>query len=320
MCQANKSTRGVYLAEVAGNQPLCDEHFLLRLSLKKFPNTRAGQFVQLLCRPPVAQVGMHEIEWPDGRPPKFTQGELTGKEPLLRRPLSLAGRKDCPDGSVELSIIYRAIGTGTSWLSGVNTGDKLSVLGPLGNGFDIFADKPLAAVVGGGVGIPPMIYLARTLAAAGRQTVSFNGARSINLLPITLVAAADIATTGQTTMCVQQFAEFGVPASIATDDGSAGFGGTVSEALHNWLNVHVEDADQLAVYCCGPEPLMRAVGEMCVSRKITCQLALERHMACGMGTCQSCVVKIRDHTEPGWSYKLCCSDGPVFNADTIVWD
>ena len=65
---------------------------------------------------------------------------------------------------------------------------------------------------------------------------------------------------------------------------------------------------------------MRAVGEMCVSRNITCQLALERHMACGMGTCQSCVVKIRDHSETGWSYKLCCTDGPVFNADRIVWD
>ncbi len=227
MSQQSKSSRGVYLAEVAGNQPLCDEHFLLRLSLEEFPNTFPGQFVQLQCRPPGEQAGMQEVDWAEGKPPKFTQAELTGKEPLLRRPLSLAGRKDGPDGSVELSIIYRAVGTGTSWLSGVNTGDGLSVLGPLGNGFDIFADKPAAAVVGGGVGIPPMIYLAQALAGAGKQTVSFNGARNIHLLPITLIGGADIATTGQVTMCVEQCAEFDVPAAIATDDGSAGFGGTV---------------------------------------------------------------------------------------------
>jgi len=72
-------------------------------------------------------------------------------------------------------------------------------------------------------------------------------------------------------------------------------------------------------YCCGPEALMKAVGEICITRGIECQLALERYMACGMGTCQSCNVRIRDDSTRGWSYKLCCTDGPIFDAREVVW-
>ena len=97
------------------------------------------------------------------------------------------------------------------------------------------------------------------------------------------------------------------------------WGGTISEAFARWFEHHDFDPRDMAVYACGPEPMARAVGDICVKRGMECQLALERHMACGMGTCQSCVVKVRDATPAGWSFKLCCADGPVFDAKELLW-
>jgi dihydroorotate dehydrogenase electron transfer subunit len=249
---------------------------------------------------------------------------------MLRRPLSLAGRRDLDEGRCRLDIIYRVAGTGTRWLAGAIQGDQISILGPLGNGFTLRDDKALAVLVGGGVGIPPMIYLASALAQAGRRVVAFNGARTRTLLPLTLVPGAAPHADGTPSPAVAEFAELGVPAAVATDDGSLGFAGLVSHAFENWLNaqcvaraslpaLHPAPAD-LAVYSCGPEPMMRAVARTCLDRGIDCQLALERHMACGMGACQSCVVKVKDAAAPdGWSYKLCCTDGPVFDATQLLW-
>jgi len=311
--------RGAFIGQVTCNQAICDEHYLLRLAVKGFPASRPGQFVQLQCRGLEEQISVREVDWPDGGGPRFTQAELTDHEPLLRRPLSLAGRSEGRDGRAVLEFIYRTIGTGTSWLSGVEVGRNLSVLGPLGGGFRIRPDKPMAALVAGGVGIPPMLYLAEALTAAGKEAFAFCGVRNARLLPLTVPPHAEVTATGRPTLCVTEFAVHGIPAAIATDDGSAGFGGMASEVFRNWLNAHVDSAEGLAVYCCGPEPMMQAVGQTCVSRGIECQLAMERHMACGMGTCQSCVVKVRDDGEAGWSFRLCCTDGPVFDAGRIVW-
>jgi len=317
MCNhTTDNSRGVFIAEVLASQQLCDEHFLLTLGVEGFPQSRSGQFVQLQCRPLGAQVDRLEVDWPADKPPSFSQPELTGREPFLRRPFSLAGARRS-GGEVELDIIYRTVGTGTAWLAGVEKGDKLSVLGPLGNGFEIREDKPAAALIGGGVGIPPMMYLAEALAAAGKQAVAFAGARNKSLLPLALTGKADAA---RPTMCAEQFAACNTPTMTATDDGSLGFAGFVSDAFARWLDGSPPAADELVVYSCGPEAMMRAVGDICIARDIECWLALERHMACGMGTCQSCIVKIRDDSRQGWSYKLCCTDGPVFDAREILWD
>ena len=310
--------RGSFLATVSANLPICQAHYLLRLRMGAFPATRPGQFVQLQCRHPRPQISARLVDWSPGHPPRFTQPELTGREPFLRRPFSLAGRRDAPDG-VELEIIYRLVGAGTHWLAGVAAGEELSILGPLGNSFRI-GRQAAAAVVGGGVGIPPMVYLAEALAQAGKRVVSFNGVRTAGMLPLTLVPSAKVDATGRHTFCVAEFARHGIGAAIATDDGSLGASGMVSELFRRWLDGEAGEPQELVVYACGPEPMMRAVGELCVSRGIECQLAMERHMACGMGTCQSCVVKIRDDGEQGWSFRLCCKDGPVFVAQDIVWD
>ncbi len=347
--------RGVFVAEVVSNHAICENHYDLRLRLASFPPTRPGQFVQVQCRPPTDQVSHCATDWPEGGRLHLSQPELTGKEPLLRRPLSLAGRRDV-DGGVELRLIYRAVGAGTHYLAGLKpqaspgqyckNGDAspfsirggtccgglaenrevspflpvplVSILGPLGNGFTIFPDRPAAVLIGGGVGVPPMIYLAQALAAAGKKVVAFCGARTAGMIPLT-PHRDRVSAAGEPSLCAGEFAEIGVPAVLATDDGSLGFSGTIAEALDRWLKTAACADKDLAVYSCGPELMMQAVADIALAGGYACELALERHMACGMGTCQSCIVKIRDATPRGWSFKLCCTDGPVFNAEQIVW-
>jgi len=310
----------VFTADASANERLCDEHYRLTLELPAFPPTGPGQFVQLLCRPPGEPASGEALQWVNGQPPQFTQGELVTRQAMLRRPFSIAGRRDRPDGRVELDIIYRTVGVGTRWLGDVRPGQPLSVLGPLGNAFDIRPDKPAAALVGGGVGIPPLLYLAEALATGGKRTVAFSGARTASLLPLKLSSDVEVSADGAPSECVAEFTAFGVDSAVATDDGSLGTGGFVSEAFQRWLDGGPADPAELVVYSCGPEPMMRAVAETCIARGITCQLSMERTMACGMGTCQSCVCKIRDDSDQGWGYKLCCTDGPVFDARDVVWD
>ena len=318
MRTSTSAGRGVFIGKVLSNEPICRDHYRLALGVNAMPPTKPGQFVQLQCRGLAAQVGARAVDWPPRRLPRLTQPELADKEPLLRRPLSIAGRRD-NGGRSELQFIYRTIGTGTGWLAGVRRGQELSLLGPLGNAFDISADKPLAALIGGGVGIPPMIYLAQAMAKAGRQTTAFSGAKTRDLLPLRLAGGVEVSPAGVPALCAEEFSQYGVPSVIATDDGSAGVAATVSDAFRNWLDSRRPDADRLVVYSCGPEPMMRAVAEICLSHGCRCQLAMERHMACGMGTCQSCVVKTRSDDDRGWKFSLCCTDGPVFDAGRLLW-
>jgi dihydroorotate dehydrogenase electron transfer subunit len=314
------SRRGTFLAEVLANERICDEHYRLILDVQGFPPTRPGQFVQLLCRPPRAVEGPLPIDWPEGTWPELRGPELADRETMLRRPFSIAARRE-HGLRVELDIIYRRVGTGTRWLAEqARPGDRLSLLGPLGNTFAIRPDVPSAALVGGGVGIPPMLYLAESLASAGKRTAAFNGARSASLLPLRLLPTGQVRPDGLPSRCVAEFAAFDVEAGIATDDGSLGYGGFVSEPLTGWLDESAAGAGDVVVYACGPEAMMRAVAELCLPRGIECQLSLERHMACGMGTCQSCVCKVRDERPEGWRFALCCTDGPVFDARDVFID
>jgi dihydroorotate dehydrogenase electron transfer subunit len=337
----NDARRGVFVAEVLSNRPICREHYRLHLLLEHFPPSRPGQFVQVQCRGLEPPTSFKLADWPQNRPPQLTQPELTDTEPFLRRPLSLAGRIDRPDGGTELVFIYRVVGTGTRWLAGLSAEDRLSVLGPLGNGFSIRDNVPQAVLVGGGVGIPPLIYLAEAMAAAGKgkgkgegkRVIAFCGARAADLLPLTFVPGAKIATDARPTPCIAEFSACGASSVVATDDGSVGFRGLISDAFSNWLARSGLGAGQVVVYACGPEAMMQAVAAMCLSSDIECQLALERHMACGMGTCQSCIVKTKTEPTPpkqplrlrrpdiaaGWKFSLCCTDGPIFDARQVLW-
>ena len=165
-----------------------------------------------------------------------------------------------------------------------------------------------------------MIYLASAMQSAGKDAVAFCGARSADMLPVTLAPAVDVSPDGKPSASISQFGQFGVDSVIATDDGTLGWKGFVTEPLAAWLDAMDAASDNAVVYTCGPEPMMRAIAEICIARNVECQVSLERHMACGMGTCQSCVCKIKSDAEPGWSHKLCCTHGPVFDAAEIIWD
>ena len=314
------SARGIHSAIVRSNRLLCEEHYLLRLDVGwNFPPTRAGQFVQVQCGPVNGGDGPVVHEWTEGRRPQFTSAELVESKVLLRRPFSLAGREEIAGGSV-LDIIHRVVGRGSEYLAGLAEGQQLSLLGPLGNAFTWNDDTKLCVLVGGGVGLPPMLYLAERLHAAGKTALAYAGVTSARLLPLSLDAAVPASQAGWPSLCVREFARWGVETTISTDDGSLGYPGRVSQALFDWIDQGRIPAAGTIVYTCGPERMMRAVAEGCIARGFACQVAMERKMACGMGTCQSCVCKTRAQNPLGWAYSLVCTDGTVFDARQIVWE
>ncbi len=301
---AEPRARGVFTASVLSNDPLCPEHYLLCLGMENFPPTHPGQFINILCGKAVGRadrptfISANEKGGPPAQPTDLSQPETAGRVPLLRRPFSLAGRRDMPAGTVELDILYRVVGAGSNWISEREIGDEVNILGPLGNGFETHNSKPLAVVIGGGTGIGPMIYLAESLSSADKDVKAFVGARSASALPLT----------------EEQKGFF----EITTDDGSLGQAGMVHEAFAQWLERG--RTAEMAVYACGPEPMMKAVADICAPSGIECQLAMERHMACGMGVCQGCAIKVKTDEPPGWMFKLACKDGPVFNAGELLWE
>jgi len=330
--------RDQFLSTVVSNTKVCREHYRLVVHiLTGFPDTFPGQFVQVACRDlsNLNQQEAREIEWVEGRPPVFTTDAMLGPVATLRRPFSIAGREDSEKGTF-LILIVRTVGPGTEWLSELSTGDTVSILGPLGNRFALPRDNGIALLVGGGVGIPPMLYLASKMAGrVGEGTsraVAFNGATTRDLLPMTITndAAAPTSDSFAPLYNVTEFARYGVPAVLCTDDGTYGYRGYVTQALEQYLDAWITDnadRNKAVIYTCGPEPMMKRVADIALRRNIECQIAVERAMACGMGTCQSCCIKLkRDPTRDGnafagkdWIYKLACTDGPVFKATELLW-
>ncbi len=171
-----------------------------------------------------------------------------------------------------------------------------------------------------------MLYLAERL--AGRKAVAFCGALSRDLLPLTLLneSSTERADAIEPRYNAEEFSRYGIPAMISTDDGSFGFRGFVTQALERYLDANAQLAGRAVIYTCGPEGMMKRVAEIAAGRGIECQVAVERAMACGMGTCQSCVIRVRkpDPARPpmagrDWCYRLACTDGPVFKGSDLLW-
>jgi len=343
--KADRLSRGQFLSSVAINSPICLEHYRLILRLPSFPPTRPGQFLQLACHDVSASYAADvEHEWAADRPPRLSGDELRSPLAILRRPFSLAGRRDVSN-CVELEFIYRTVGVGTRWLSELKHGQTVGLLGPLGNCFELPPPDGAAILVGGGVGIPPMLYLASAL--AGRKAVAFCGALNRDLLPLTITADAP---PPQPHQCeglynIHEFAQHGIATVVCTDDGSYGFRGLVTEALERYLDryfrasalstqhsaLSTRDSSLIThrsptIYTCGPEAMMKRVAAIAADRGIECQVAVERAMACGMGTCQSCCIRVRkpDPSQPplagqDWCYRLTCTDGPIFRGAELLW-
>lgn len=335
------SPRGGFVALVKENVRVCTDHYRLVLTLGRFPKSFAGQFIQIECGDAVGRGSEDHgvavtFEWP---PPPHAEGEKVVPRdgdfcaPLayLRRPFSLASHQTWPDGYTELTVIHRVVGKGTLMLAQLKVGDEVSIMGPMGCGFTVPLDLDLACLVGGGVGIPPMMYLAKELQKKRcKHAVAFVGAQRNDLLPVTFTPPSEhnpvpleSSAEGEPVMNVEEFKEHGIPAVITTDDGSRGMKGLITQALVPFLEerqVQMGALTNAIVYCCGPTGMMKAVAKVAGQFGVQCQVSLEQPMACGMGTCQSCVVRYRPHgTEGEWKYKLTCTDGPVFDARDLVW-
>ncbi|HAT98433.1 MAG: dihydroorotate dehydrogenase electron transfer subunit [Acidaminococcaceae bacterium] len=206
--------------------------------------------------------------------------------PLLRRPLGVAG-VDREHGVI--TLIYRIIGEATKILADVCSGDVISVVGPLGHGFDRSAKHPL--LIGGGTGLAPLLYLAETMAAEGIKPDVIMGGRT----------AEDLFWKDMYLDLVERM-------GLTTDDGSLGTKGTVMAELPLVLQrIHYD-----CVYVCGPAPMMKAVSAAVLEKGIKCQVSLEKYMACGLGACLSCSCQ-----GIGKRIKV-CQDGPVFWAEEVA--
>lgn len=207
---------------------------------------------------------------------------------LLPRPISI-----CEVEGDRLRIVYRTVGKGTKEFSGYGAGDTLDVMGPLGNGYTKFNKK--AILMGGGIGIPPMLELARELKNGGYD-----------------VSDADIVLGYRDELFLnEELAQYG-RVTIATEDGSAGTKGNVLDAIK------AEGIKGDVIYACGPTPMLRAIKAYAKENGIECYLSLEEKMACGIGACLACVCKskeIDDHSHV--HNKRVCKEGPVFNAEDV---
>ena len=204
---------------------------------------------------------------------------------LLPRPISLC-EIDKENG--RLHLVYRVAGKGTEEFSALKAGDTIEVLGPLGNGFPLTDKK--AVLVGGGIGVPPMLQLAKSLDCEKVLVMGYRTADTY--LEAELAAQA--------------------PLYIATDDGSKGTHGTVVDALR----VNNIEADVL--YACGPTPMLRALKAYAEEKGMTAWISMEEKMACGIGACLACVCQSKDVDEHSHVHnKRVCKEGPVFNAKEV---
>ncbi len=339
--QQPTTARGHFIGTVLANELLCREHYRLRVEVRDFPRSNPGQFVQILCGsnlPPGAMPANEndpdfqtpawtELTWQPGQPPPHPHDRFfAGAAAYLRRPFSIADRHDqaatatTPHVST-LDFIYRVIGKGTRGLESMRPGQRVSLLGPLGRGFAVSATMGLAILVGGGVGIPPMLYLAKILHEKKIPAVVLAGAQRRDLLPLKVSpGAGQRAPFPVATWSVDEFARYGFPTMISTDDGSLGFKGYVTGMLESFLTgLSAPQRPASVIFCCGPTPMMKATAGIAEKFGVQCQVSLEQPMACGMGTCQSCIIKYQPPGQKQWVYKLTCTDGPVFKAQDILW-
>lgn len=214
-----------------------------------------------------------------------------GKDPLLRRPFSI--HQTSSEGMIQ--IYFKVVGRGTDILARVRKGEELSVFGALGKGYRI--DKSSSSVIlGGGLGIAPLLFLAkencRIKQDCAGDLIILGGRNKDELEPL-----------------LEDFREFGLTILTATDDGSLGHHGYVTEVLDS-----LDLPGNTTVYGCGPEPMLAKVSKICKTKSFDCQVSVESVMACGMGACLGC-------SRPGKGGKSShvCLNGPVYNAEELVW-
>jgi len=211
----------------------------------------------------------------------------------LRRPISIC---ECDGDTVRICFEIR--GVGTKELAARSAGDMIDVIGPYGKGFPEVSGK--VALVGGGIGIYPLLSAAKAVRAAGGEPVALLGFRTAALMNV-----------------VDDFKNVCCDVKIATDDGSYGYHGFVTGILDEYLS-----QNDATVFVCGPKPMMKGVSAISLNHDCECFVSMEERMGCGVGACLACVCKTQfvGNEGLGEKYKRVCVDGPVFNAKEIIWE
>jgi len=288
--RAHRGTIHVEDAAVLQHQALEADQYLLRVQA---PLTAAhatpGSFVHLRC---------------DERLP-------------MRRPLSIM-RVDAAAGWVDM--LYKVVGEGTAALATRQVGERLNLLGPIGNGFVAHVERPRVLAIGGGVGIPPMIFLAESLLGDTRarwQPLVLMGSE----IPFPFRARPSrILVPGApdgVIACMPLLDEWGVPSRLASNAGYAGcHAGFVTDLAAHWLRaLSAAELAEVEIFACGPTPMLAAVARLARAHGLPCQVSLEEYMACAVGGCAGCAVEV--HTPAGKAMKRVCVDGPVFEAQGV---
>lgn len=291
--------------EVTANREIAPSYFSMRLvGPRLLARFRPGQFLML--------------GWTDGL------------DPLLSRPMSIRrarqfkvqsskfqAQKDSstnpkPEAWIaEVEILYKVCGRGTTLLAAMRPGRLLRALGPLGNGFEIPRHATEVFLVAGGIGAPPIAALAEGLAVRRascetKMTVFLGGRSKADLL------------------CTVDLKRAGAKIHVATEDGSAGYKGLVTERLEQHLHTP-HPTPHTRLYACGPHPMLAALASIAEKYELPYQASLEAGMACGFGACMGCVVPVKgggrdlSASQAGRTYRLVCKDGPVFDARDVLW-
>ena len=210
------------------------------------------------------------------------------EQSALRRPFSIFNAE-----AGELEILYKEVGRGTAAMGAIREGDEVEVMGPLGHGFPTEC-KGTALLVGGGFGVAPLYFLARRLVGAVKL---FVGGRTRNDL-----------------LCLDRFERLGVQVLTATNDGSVGVKGLVTDPLDDELIALREKGERFELFACGPDPMLKAVALRATGTDSPGWISMDRHMVCGVGACYACVQKtVRGN-------QRCCVEGPVFAAKDLIWE
>jgi dihydroorotate dehydrogenase electron transfer subunit len=299
-----------FLADVKSNIAIGPAFYRATLSLDAvgivaFKDSMPGQF---------AEFKVSDIALPPADSIPEELADKSQRQIILRRPFSFADIRKT-ESSTEIDVLYCVLGPGTLRMTTLTGGDKIGVIGPLGNGFTVPKTKTTALLIAGGMGAPPLQHLAIYLKKNHPEikTIAFAGAQTTNDLPFVL--EQDKNNTTQ----LSEFSKCDVPSYIATDDGSAGYKGFVTDAADKYIDENGLDPNSTIIYTCGPEPMLAACAKLAKKYGIDCQVSTERMMACGIGLCQSCAVETKEAGASETEYKLCCKDGPIFDSRELVF-
>lgn len=286
----HRGTLHVEETEILAHEAYEGRQYILRLRAPRIAAlARPGSFIHLSC----------------------------GPELPMRRPFSIM-RSGARAGWID--VLYRQFGRGTALLAQRQVGERLSAIGPIGRPFEVHAERPRALLLGGGVGIPPMIFLAEEMKAnpVHRPLVLMGSETPFPFRP----RPSQIVVGGMPPAAIAAMPlleDWGIPSRLASLQGFPGcHEGYVTDLARVWLETLAEaERNEVEIFACGPHPMLAAAATLARDFGIPAQVSLEEYMACAVGGCAGCVVRV--NTPQGPAMKRVCVDGPVFDAASVVF-